>query len=589
MRSWRAVLLLIATTSTLAAAGCASLEDDGSEPVGLGSEPPGSAAFGHQDVIGTAFVQLFEWRWTDVAHECEAFLGPKGFEAVQVSPPNEHIDHSTWWARYQPVSYQLQSRSGTRAQFIDMVNRCNAAGVAVYADAVINHTAAWNSGGVGVGGTVWTLKHHPTYGPQDYHGTCPITNYGDRGQVQNCELSGLPDLNTSSSYVQGVLAAYLNDLRGIGVAGFRIDGGKHMAAGDIAGILGRAGNPYAFVEVIFGAGEAVQPEEYTSLGQVTEFRYASHIGDRFKFGQIRDLANIGAGKLASGSAIVFVDNHDIQRGHAGGGGNIVTYKDGSLYNLANAFMLAHPYGYPQLMSSYEFSNGDQGPPAPGGCGAAGWVCEHRWTTIANMVRFRNVTSGQPLTNWWDNGNNRIAFGRGNKGFIAINKESGAMDQTLQTGMPSGEYCNVAAGELSGGVCTGGSVIVDAGGNARFVVPGMQASAIHAGARRGDAPGGGSVAVTFTCTNGTTVPGQSVYAVGSIPALGSWSPAAARKLTPDAYPTWRATFSMPASTAIQWKCLKRDEVDPAKDVVWEPGGNTSLQTPASGSASTAGSF
>ena len=39
------------------------------------------------------FVHLFEWRWQDVALECEQVLGPAGFAAVQVSPPNEHVDH----------------------------------------------------------------------------------------------------------------------------------------------------------------------------------------------------------------------------------------------------------------------------------------------------------------------------------------------------------------------------------------------------------------------------------------------------------------------------------------------------------------
>ena len=34
-----------------------------------------------------------------------------------------------WWTRYQPVSYLLESRSGTRSEFIDMVNRCRASGV----------------------------------------------------------------------------------------------------------------------------------------------------------------------------------------------------------------------------------------------------------------------------------------------------------------------------------------------------------------------------------------------------------------------------------------------------------------------------
>merc|ERR1719428_443123 len=89
-----------------------------------------------------AFVHLFEWSWADVAQECEQWLGPKGFTAVQISPPNEHISGDAWWTRYQPVTYELISRSGDEAAFRDMVQRCNAAGVGIYADAVINHIAA---------------------------------------------------------------------------------------------------------------------------------------------------------------------------------------------------------------------------------------------------------------------------------------------------------------------------------------------------------------------------------------------------------------------------------------------------------------
>ncbi|MFP3373337.1 alpha-amylase, partial [Pseudomonas sp. SIMBA_068] len=90
----------------------------------------------------TTFVHLLEWSWPDVAQECEQFLGPKGYAAVQVSPPNEHITGNQWWTRYQPVSYQLQSRGGNRTQFVDMVNRCKSAGVDIYVDTLINHMAA---------------------------------------------------------------------------------------------------------------------------------------------------------------------------------------------------------------------------------------------------------------------------------------------------------------------------------------------------------------------------------------------------------------------------------------------------------------
>ena len=58
-----------------------------------------------------------------------------------------------------------------------------------------------------------------------------------------------------------------------------------------------------------------------------------------------------------------------------------------------------------------------------------------------MVAFRNATRGQAVTDWWDNGGDAIAFGRGSKGFVAINHESGSLSRTYQTSLPAGTYCN----------------------------------------------------------------------------------------------------------------------------------------------------
>jgi alpha-amylase len=33
----------------------------------------------------SAIVHLFEWKFSDIAYECERFLGPKGFAGVEVS------------------------------------------------------------------------------------------------------------------------------------------------------------------------------------------------------------------------------------------------------------------------------------------------------------------------------------------------------------------------------------------------------------------------------------------------------------------------------------------------------------------------
>jgi len=96
-----------------------------------------------------------------------------------------------------------------------------------------------------------------------------------------------------------------------------------------------------------------------------------------------------------------------------------------------------------------------------------------------------------------------------------------------------------------------------------------------------------VSKTFSCANGTTTSGQSVYVVGSAPQLGAWSVASAVKLSPTAYPTWTGTISnLPPSTTVEWKCIKRQEANyPATADQWGPDPNISFTTPATGSGGT----
>jgi alpha-amylase len=587
----------------------------------------GAAAIGHaQTPARTAFVQLFEWRWVDIARECETHLGPKGFAAVQVSPPTEHNWVASgdgapfpWWMRYQPVSYSLdRSRSGTRAQFQDMVNRCNAVGVGIYADAVINHMSG-GTGGTSSAGRSWSHHNYPgLYSAPDFHSpVCAITNYGDASNVQNCELSGLQDLNTGSAYVRGKIADYLVDLANMGVKGFRVDAAKHISPGDLGAIIDNvnsrvATRPFWFLEVIGAAGEAVQPSQYFGLsgGQatITEFAYGPQLHGKFAGGgRLAELKTFGEswGLMSSSKAVAFTDNHDKQRGH-GGGGNYLTYHHGASYDLANVFMLAWPYGYPVVMSSYAFqkaSNYDtsfgppynadgstRGPWADGASAPAcfdqtrgGWVCEHRFRPIANMVGFRNATvSSWVVSNWWDNGNNAIAFGRGDKGFVVINKEGNALSRSFQTGLAAGSYCDVISGDTVAGTCSGTVVTVDASGLATLSVAANSAAALHVNARLGSQPG---ISTAFTVQGAAPGSGQQVYVVGNVAALGAWNPCQAVPL-PSASSGHGGTVSLPASTNVQYKFIKYAS---CTSVTWEGGGNRSLTTPASGSASACGVF
>lgn len=88
-----------------------------------------------------------------------------------------------------------------------------------------------------------------------------------------------------------------------------------------------------------------------------------------------------------------------------------------------------------------------------------------------MVAFRNAVRGESLTNWWDNGADAIAFGRGGKGFVAINHESSSLTRTYQTSLAAGTYCNVQANS---------TVTVNGSGQLTATLASNTALAVYAG-------------------------------------------------------------------------------------------------------------
>ncbi|KAL4635914.1 pancreatic alpha-amylase-like [Arapaima gigas] len=470
----------------------------------------------------TSIVHLFEWRWADIAQECERYLAPNGFGGVQISPPSEHIvldqPWRPWYQRYQPIGYNLCSRSGTEQELRNMVERCNNVGVNIYADVVMNHMCG-AGGGEGRHSSCGSYfnansKDFPSvpYSYLDFNdgkcrtGSGEIENYNDIYQVRDCRLVSLLDLALEKDYVRQKLADYLNKLIDIGFTGFRVDACKHMWPGDLSAVFGRLRNlntrwfpsgakPFIYQEVIDLGGEPIKANEYFGLGRVTEFKYGVKLGTvirRWSGEKMSYLRNWGEGWgfMPSDRALVFVDNHDNQRGHGAGGASIVTFWDPRLYKMASGFMLAHPYGLTRVMSSFRWNrnivNGVDkndwiGPPSysdgttkpvpinPDTTCGDNWVCEHRWRQIRNMVIFRNVVNGQPFSNWWDNGSNQVAFGRGNRGFIIFNNDDWNMDVTLYTGMPGGTYCDVISGQKEGNHCTGKQITIGNEGKAHFKI------------------------------------------------------------------------------------------------------------------------
>jgi alpha-amylase len=590
---WR--LIRIAVAAALVAAGIIT-----------GTPARTAAASGPN---GDVSVNLFEWNWDSVAAECTNHLGPAGVGSVQVAPPEESVSLPAadvasgtahpWWEVYQPVSYNLTSRMGDQSQFAAMVTACHAAGVAVIADAVLNHMAIdTNTATSGYGGCSYSPSGYSypcvPYTTDDFHhagsgGACPssddqIDDWNDPAQVWNCELGHLSDLATGLPAVQDAEAAYLNHLISLGVDGFRLDSAKSIPPADIASIESmldkttwQGTTPYIVQEVMPGSTSTeLQYGNYEGTGSVIDFDYAYDLKSAFGGGNLSGLNSL-SGLPPSQYSLDIVANHDTERA-----GSTLTYADGAPYTLANYFMLAYPYGTPQLYDGFAFSSYDQPPPDDPSTGMVSdvtnatcgtqWQCLHRQTGITGMIGWHNAVSGTPMANWTATNNAVIAFSRGSRGWIAINDTAYPMAQTYATGLPDGYYCDVITGGKSGSGCAGTEITVS-GGAASVVVPADGAVAIDANATTTAAPA--TVPVTFE-EYATTTTGTNVYVSGDVPALGEWSTSASAipELSAGGYPVWAVTVNLPAGTAIAYKYL---QIDSSGNATWETNANRTLTT------------
>ena len=268
---------------------------------------------------------MFGWPYGDIAQECE-FLGRAGYMAVKVFPVGEHIltydtvengELNPWWFIYQPVSYRLSSRGGTKKEFREMINTCRSKGVRVYADAVINHMAGngndmyddhrnhagacvhWGPKAGSAGSPWWTTGwqyqnneytgkrpglEFPSvpYTASDFHCERSLNSWTDPNILSRGWLTGLTDLNTEKDYVRQRIADFITSMLSMGVSGIRVDAAKHIHPTDLANIFKK-------LKLNLGGGEL--PEDFTAYLEVL-------------FGGEKDLLMCGGGDYSFGRPFV---------------------------------------------------------------------------------------------------------------------------------------------------------------------------------------------------------------------------------------------------------------------------------------------
>ncbi|KAK7796337.1 hypothetical protein U0070_010074, partial [Myodes glareolus] len=259
--------------------------------------------------------------------------------------------------------------------------------VRIYVDAVINHMCG-SGGGAGTSSTCGTYYNANN---RDFPGVPYSANHFNDGKC-NGEINNYNDANQ------------VRNCRLSGLLDLALD--KSYVRGKVADYI-----TVSSTWVIDLGGEAIKSSEFFGNGRVTEFKYGAKLGTVIR--------------KWNGEKMAYL----------------------KIYKMAVGFMLAHPYGFTRVMSSYrwtrKFQNGKDvndwiGPPNKNGvtkevtinpdttCGND-WVCEHRWRQIR------------------------------------------ALSKTLQTGLPAGTYCDVISGDKIDGKCTGTKVSVGSDGKAHFLL------------------------------------------------------------------------------------------------------------------------
>ena len=234
------------------------------------------------------------------------YIEGMGFDAIWISPVVKNFDggyHGYWATNWEEVNPNF----GNEQDIKNLVDAAHARGIWVMLDVVANHV-----GPVGDDfGQIYPLNQS-----DHYHADCDI-NWNDQWSVENCRLSGLPDLNQDNSFVRSYLMHWVRDVvQRYGFDGIRIDTVPEVPK-DFWKEYGDASGVFAMGECFNGDASYVGDYQNYLTGLFNYPMYYT-ISDVFRnqhsmYG-IRQRIDEERPKFKDLGALgVFVDNHDNRR------------------------------------------------------------------------------------------------------------------------------------------------------------------------------------------------------------------------------------------------------------------------------------
>ena len=233
------------------------------------------------------------------------YIKGMGFDAIWISPIVENTEGS-YHGYHLTNLYNLNSHFGSESDFKNFVSACHSKDIWVMVDVVANH--------VGPVGTDYS-QINPFNSADHYHDYCDITDWNNQWQVENCRLSGLPDLKQENEWVAQTLINWIKDL----VSKYDIDGIRIDTIMEVPKTFWDSFRPAAGV---FQIGEAFNGD----INYVAD--YQNHLDSVFNYPLYYTIQNSFCGSFrnlegywmnsrstwpAPQYAATFVENHDNPR------------------------------------------------------------------------------------------------------------------------------------------------------------------------------------------------------------------------------------------------------------------------------------
>ena len=396
-------------------------------------------------------LHTFNWKYADILANIDA-IQEAGYGAILIPPIlYSYPEGDQWWQRYQPKDYRvLLSHLGGKKDLEQLIAACHAKTpkLRVYADLVINHMAnerANREDYLNFPGEAELKRYRDNpdlyeenrlygdlseglFSPWDFNeqGDIPHHEWSNRDSVRFKNLSGLPDL-VDNDWVLKQQHLMVEALVDMGFDGFRIDAIKHMTEGMVDNLADSPTlkNKFWFGEILTGSDEDERVFLWPFLSEswisAYDFPLFQTIREAFAFGgSFRSLANPQkeGNALPWSRSVTFVVNHDIPHNK----GFRPWILDSQDEHLAYAYVLGRDGGVPLVYSdNNESKEQDNGR----------WLEAYKRPDIVAMIGFHNAVHGEAMKVLYVT-DTLLAFRRGEKGIVAINKSNAGQWVTFDT-------------------------------------------------------------------------------------------------------------------------------------------------------------